>query len=79
MPKDSRPNLASRGLGMAVRELPVIWDRRWGYGSLLVETFCDIECSAGTCYRAAGLEEVGNTNGLFRVNYAAHPSSWMTA
>ncbi len=53
VPKGSRPNLASQVLGMAVRELPAIWKRQWGYRSLLAETFCDIERSAGTCYRAA--------------------------
>lgn len=70
VPKGSRPNLASHVLGMAVRELPAIWERQWGYRPLLAETFCDIERSAGTCYRAAGWEEVGKTKGFSRVNHA---------
>ena len=70
VPKGSRPNLASRILGLAVRELPAIWERQWGYRPLLAETFCDIERSGGTCYRAAGWEEVGRTKGFSRVNHA---------
>ena len=70
VPKGSRPNLASRVLGMAIRELPAIWERQWGYRPLLAETFCDIERSAGTCYRAAGWEEVGKTKGFSRVGHA---------
>ena len=70
VPKGARPNLASRVLGMAVRELPAIWERQWGYRPLLAETFCDIERTAGTCYRAAGWEEVGRTKGFSRVNHA---------
>ena len=70
VPKGSRPNLASRVLGMAVRELPGIWERQWGYRPLLAETFCDMERSKGTCYRAAGWEEVGKTKGFSRVSHA---------
>ena len=70
VPKGSRPNLASQVLGMAVRELPAIWERQWGYRPLLAETFCDIERTKGTCYRAAGWEEVGKTKGFSRVNHA---------
>ena len=70
VPKGARPNLASHVLGMAVRELPAIWERQWGYRPLLAETFCDIERTAGTCYRAAGWEEVGKTKGFSRVNHA---------
>ena len=69
-PKGARPNFASQVLGMAVRELPAIWERQWGYRPLLAETFCDIERSAGTCYRAAGWEEVGKTRGFSRVRHA---------
>jgi len=64
--KGTRPNLASKILGLAIRELPAIWTRKWGYPPLLAETFCDIERTAGTCYRAAGWEEVGKTKGFSR-------------
>ena len=69
VPKGSRPNLASQVLGMAVRELPAIWERQWGYRPLLAETFCDIERASGACYRAAGWEAVGKTKGFSRVNH----------
>lgn len=65
-PKGARPNLASQLLGLAIRELPAIWKAKWGYVPLLAETFCDIERVAGTCYRAAGWEEVGKTKGFTR-------------
>ena len=64
--RGARPNLASQLLGMAIRELPAIWEKKWGYPPLLAETFCDIERTAGTCYRAAGWEEVGKTKGFTR-------------
>ena len=41
--KGARPNLASQLLGMAMRELPAIWKRKWGYSPLLAETFCDMK------------------------------------
>jgi len=64
--KGTHPNLASQVLGLAIRELPAIWKEKWGYSPLLAETFCDIERAAGTCYRAAGWEEVGKTKGFSR-------------
>ena len=68
--KGARPNLASQILGMAMRELPAIWKKKWGYSPLLAETFCDIEHTAGTCYRAAGWRAVGKTKGFSRVGHA---------
>lgn len=68
--KGARPNLASQLLGMAMRELPAIWKRKWGYSPLLAETFCDIERTAGTCYRAAGWKAVGRTRGFSRVGHS---------
>jgi len=58
-----QPNLASRVLGEAVRGLPEIWQRRHGYTPLLAETFVDPERFEGTCYRAAGWEQVGQSKG----------------
>jgi hypothetical protein len=53
------PNLASRILGAAIRDLPVQWEEVFGYRPLLAETFTDPESHAGTCYKAAGWEPVG--------------------
>lgn len=60
------PNLASKTLGRAIRELPALWRERFGYEPLLAETFCDIEARAGTCYKAAGWTPLGLTKGYSR-------------
>ena len=64
--RGERPNLASQVLGLAVRELPALWREAHGYEPLLAETFCDMEASAGTCYRAAGWRPLGLTKGFSR-------------
>ena len=64
--RGERPNLASRVLGLATRELPALWLASFGYEPLLAETFCDREASAGTCYRAAGWTPLGMTKGFSR-------------
>lgn len=60
------PNLASRALGLAVRHLPEHWESAHGYRPLLAETFTDIEAFEGTCYKAAGWEPCGLTQGFER-------------
>ena len=59
-------NLASRVLGMALRELPGDVQTRYGYRPWLVETFVQSERYRGTCYRAANWIEVGQTRGRGR-------------
>ena len=63
---ERQPNLASRVLGLAVAALPEHWKRRTGTTPLLAETFVDPERYAGTCYKAAGWIEVGQTAGFGR-------------
>lgn len=58
-----QPNLASRVLGESVRHLPEWWHQKHGYTPLLAETFVDPERFEGTCYRAAGWTEAGQTSG----------------
>jgi len=60
----THPNLASMVLGLAARELPELWYEEFGYKPLLIETFCDIEARAGTCYKAAGWKALGMTKGF---------------
>ena len=60
------PNLASRILGKAIRELPALWLEAFGYEPLLAETFSDIEAREGTCYRASGWTARGKTKGYSR-------------
>jgi hypothetical protein len=64
--KGTEPNLASRSLALATRELPRLWHEAFDYEPLLAETFCDMEVSAGTCYRAAGWMPLGLTKGFAR-------------
>lgn len=58
-----RPNLASQVLGQALRRLAQQWQDHFGYEPLLAETFTDPEMHAGTCYKAAGWEPLGQTTG----------------
>jgi hypothetical protein len=64
--RGEHPNLASRILGAAVRELPGLWFESFGYEPLLAETFTDIEAYEGTCYKAAGWLPLGLTQGYSR-------------
>lgn len=64
--RGQHPNLASRILGAAIRELPRFWFETFGYEPLLAETFSDLEAHAGTCYKAAGWQPLGLTQGYSR-------------
>lgn len=57
------PNLASRVLKLACARLPDDWQQRYGYPVLAVETFVDPQRFRGTCYKAAGWEVLGPTQG----------------
>ena len=57
------PHLASKVLALSVRGLSQSWQRRYGHGLQLVETFVDRSRFAGTCYRAANWLRVGQTQG----------------
>ena len=61
-----RPNLASQILAAATAVLPDQWFAQCGYAPLLAETFTDPEAHAGTCYKAAGWEPLGQTVGFER-------------
>lgn len=64
------PNLASRAMGLALRELPEHWAQQYGYRPLLAETFTDIESFEGTCYKASNWEPCGLTKGFERSHRA---------
>ena len=57
------PNLASHALGLAARQLPTDWQRRYGTRPVLLETFCETPRFQGTCYRAANWIHLGQTQG----------------
>ena len=67
----SSPHLASRVLGLSLRQLPREWQRLHGSALLLAESFVDPARFAGTCYRAANWLEVGATQGFGRVRGGA--------
>ena len=58
--------LASKVLGMVLRQLPGDFQRRYRYRPALVETFVDRQRHAGTCLRAANWILVGDTAGRGR-------------
>ena len=64
--RGEQPNLASRILGAAVRELPRLWFESFGYEPLLAESFTDIEAYEGTCYKASGWQPLGLSKGYSR-------------
>jgi hypothetical protein len=56
-------NLGSRILGAVTRILPELWEERYGYAPVLLETFVERDRFRGTCYRAANWIHVGATAG----------------
>jgi hypothetical protein len=69
------PNLASRVLSLCLARLSADWAAVHGHGVLLAETFVDPELFLGTCYRAAGWQALGRTQGYARAArdyYVAH-------
>ena len=59
-------NLASKLLGMAVRQLPEDFQQRYQYRPYLLESFVDSARFEGTCYKAANWIRVGRTQGRGR-------------
>jgi hypothetical protein len=63
LPWITSKNLASRILSGVTRVLPDLWEKRYSYGPVLLETFVEQERFQGTCYRAANWIHVGHTQG----------------
>ncbi len=66
------PNLASRVLALSVRRLAEDWRAVYGHPVVLAETFVDPRRFPGTCYRAAGWQCLGETEG-----YGKHAMVYM--
>jgi hypothetical protein len=66
LPGERVANLASRVLGLNLRRLSRDWQQVHGHPVWLAETFVDPQRFTGTCYRAAGWSEVGQTRGYGR-------------
>lgn len=60
------PNLASRVLKLAAERLAQDWRQHFGYPVAVMETFVDPQRFRGTCYKAAGWECLGATQGFGR-------------
>ena len=60
------PNLASRVLKLACECLSADWQGRFGCPVLVAETFVDPQRFRGTCYKSAGWEQSGETQGYGR-------------
>ena len=60
------PNLASRVLSLCSRRLSQDWEQAFGHPVLIQESFVDPERFSGACYRAAGWEILGRTQGYRR-------------
>jgi hypothetical protein len=60
------PNLGSKALKLACDRLPVDWQKQFGEPVLAVESFIDPQRGRGTCYKAAGWERLGPTQGYER-------------
>jgi hypothetical protein len=56
-------NLASRILALISRRLTEDWHARYAYRPVLLETFVEKPRFAGTCYRAANWQYLGDTQG----------------
>jgi len=57
------PNLASRVLSLAARQVCRDWPALYGYQPVLLETFVERQRFAGTCYKAANWLYTGQTKG----------------
>jgi hypothetical protein len=56
-------NLASKILASAAKRIPKDWQNKYSYKPVLLETFVEKSKFTGTCYRAAGWIELGDTKG----------------
>lgn len=60
------PNVASRVLQLVCQRLAQDWQDQFGYPVAVVETFVDPQRFRGTCYKVAGWEQLGPTQGYER-------------
>jgi hypothetical protein len=68
LPDWHMPNLASHVLALNIKRLSNDWLNFYGHPILLAETFVDNSRFRGTCYRAAGWQQIGQTRGYSKCN-----------
>ena len=59
-------NLASRALGLVIKQFSGDFEFRYGHRPLLLESFVDTTHYRGTCYKAANWQWIGRTKGRGR-------------
>lgn len=57
------PNLASKALSLAIKQIEEDWLREFCYAPVLLETFVDRQHFKGTCYKASNWIYLGQTKG----------------
>jgi hypothetical protein len=62
--ENSEPNLASRILSAATRQVAYDWNEFYSVKPKFVETFVQPSRFKGTCYRAANWHDLGYTKGF---------------
>lgn len=67
------PSLGSHALALTAARLSADWHRKYRHPIELLETFVEGERFRGTCYRAAGWQQVGATTGRTRNDDRSHP------
>ena len=68
LPDCSKKNLASKVLSLCSKRIASDWEALYSYPLLLLETFVDPSRFKGSCYLAAGWEELGLTKGFRKSN-----------
>lgn len=66
VPAQKYPNLASRILALVQQRIQADWEKAFGHPLLALESFIDPQRFRGTCYKAAGWERLGPTQGFQR-------------
>ncbi len=59
-------NLATRVLGMSIKQFPDDFKQQYNYRPLLLESFVDTSCYRGTCFKASNWQWIGCTKGRGR-------------
>ena len=66
LPQCSYPNLVSRFMKLMLKRLSDDWMNKWGHPIAFVESFVDPRYFQGTCYKASGWTNLGDTVGWKR-------------
>ncbi len=59
-------NLATRVLGMSIKQFPDDFEQQYNHRPLLLESFVDTSCYRGTCFKASNWQWIGSTKGRGR-------------